>query len=140
MSVDLARQLLPGTFEHALNHLLDHAVDLATSTRGSRTTRPARRITISHFISTRRDDIAPVYAAVLAVGNGYGLIGREMFAVDGVKLASNASRHRSGTRATDALELEPDVEAKTTARIVRATKAAQQLLAWLAKHQIIVEA
>jgi len=26
--VDLARQLLPGTFEHALNHLLEHAVDL----------------------------------------------------------------------------------------------------------------
>ena len=24
LSVDLARQLLPGTFEHALNHLLDH--------------------------------------------------------------------------------------------------------------------
>ena len=29
LSVDLARQLLPGTFEHALNHRLDHEVDLA---------------------------------------------------------------------------------------------------------------
>ena len=29
LSVDLARQLLLGTFEHALNHLLDHEVDLA---------------------------------------------------------------------------------------------------------------
>ena len=29
LSVDLARQLLPGTFEHAMNHLLDHEVDLA---------------------------------------------------------------------------------------------------------------
>ena len=29
LSVDLARQLLPGTFEHALHHLLDHEVDLA---------------------------------------------------------------------------------------------------------------
>ena len=28
LSVDLTRQLLPGTFEHALNHLLDHEVDL----------------------------------------------------------------------------------------------------------------
>ena len=28
-----------------------------------------------------------------------GLIGREMFAIDGVKLPSNASKHRSGTRA-----------------------------------------
>jgi len=29
LAVDLARQLLPGTFEHALNHLLDHAIDLS---------------------------------------------------------------------------------------------------------------
>ncbi len=27
--VDLAVQLLPGTFEHALQHVLDHAVDLS---------------------------------------------------------------------------------------------------------------
>ena len=29
LRVDLARRLLLGTFEHALNHLLDHEVDLA---------------------------------------------------------------------------------------------------------------
>ena len=29
LAVDLARQLLPGTFEHALNHLLDHAIGLS---------------------------------------------------------------------------------------------------------------
>ena len=29
MAGDLSRQLLPGTFEHALNHLLDHAIDLS---------------------------------------------------------------------------------------------------------------
>ncbi len=28
IAVDLQRQLLPGTFEHALNHLLDHEIDL----------------------------------------------------------------------------------------------------------------
>ena len=33
LAVDLARQLLPGTFEHALNHLLDHEVDLAALRR-----------------------------------------------------------------------------------------------------------
>ncbi len=27
--VDLRRQLLPGTFEHALCHLIDHALDLS---------------------------------------------------------------------------------------------------------------
>ena len=28
IAVDLQKQLLPGTFEHALNHLLDHEIDL----------------------------------------------------------------------------------------------------------------
>ncbi len=37
-------------------------------------------------------------------------------------------------RATDAAELEPDVAAKTTGRIARLTKDAQQLRAWLATH------
>ena len=55
--------------------------------------------TIAHFVSSLRDDIAQVFAAVLAVCDGQGLIGREMFAIDGVKLPSNASKHRSGTRA-----------------------------------------
>ena len=29
LAVDQSRQLLPGTFEHALNHLLDQAIDLS---------------------------------------------------------------------------------------------------------------
>ncbi len=29
LAVDLQRQLLPGTFEHALNRLLDHELDLS---------------------------------------------------------------------------------------------------------------
>jgi hypothetical protein len=29
LPVDLTRQLLPGTFERALNHLLDHEIDLS---------------------------------------------------------------------------------------------------------------
>lgn len=29
LPVDLARQLCPGTFEHALNHLLDHELDVS---------------------------------------------------------------------------------------------------------------
>jgi hypothetical protein len=36
---------------------------------------------------------------VLEVLGNEGLISREMFAIDGVKLPSNASKHRSGTRA-----------------------------------------
>ncbi|MDP1860959.1 MAG: transposase, partial [Gemmatimonadaceae bacterium] len=145
LAVDLARQLLPGTFEHALNHLLDHAIDLShfdARFRNDSTGAPAyppalllkvvlfaysqgivssRRIervcqehvtfialcgdsaphftTIAEFVSTLKDDIARVFAAVLAVCDSQGLIGREMFAIDGVKLPSNASKHRSGTRA-----------------------------------------
>jgi hypothetical protein len=29
LAVDLERQLIPGSFEHALNHLLDHEMDLS---------------------------------------------------------------------------------------------------------------
>ena len=202
LSVDLARQLLPGTFEHALNHLLDHEVDLAhfdarfkndatgasayppamllkvvlfAYSQGIVRSRAIERVcqehvtfmalcgmtaphftTIAHFVSSLRDDIAQVFAAVLAVCDGQGLIGREMFAIDGVKLPSNASKHRSGTRveftqraekleqaaktmldrhrATDAQEREPDVAAKTTTRVARLTKDAEQLRAWLATH------
>uniref|UniRef100_UPI00286D9B0E IS1182 family transposase n=2 Tax=Gemmatimonas sp. TaxID=1962908 RepID=UPI00286D9B0E len=202
LSVDLARQLLPGTFEHALNHLLDHEVDLAhfdarfkndatgapayppamllkvvlfAYSQGIVRSRAIERVcqehvtfmalcgmtaphftTIAHFVSSLRDDIAQVFAAVLAVCDGQGLIGREMFAIDGVKLPSNASKHRSGTRAeftqraekleaaaktmldrhraTDAQEREPDVAAKTTARVARLTKDAEELRAWLANH------
>ena len=87
--------------------------------------------TIAHFVSTLRDDIANVFAAVLTVCNGQGLIGREMFAIDGVKLPSNASKHRSGTRA----EFTPRAEKlETTARIARLTKDALPLRAWLATH------
>ena len=201
-SLDTNPQFLAGTFEHALNHLLDHEVDLAhfdarfrNDTTGAPAYPPAMLLkvvlfaysqgivrsraiervcrehvtfmalcgmtaphftTIAHFVSTLRDDIAQVFAAVLAVCDGQGLIGREMFAIDGVKLPSNASKHRSGTRAeftqraekleaaaqtmldrhraTDALELEPDVAAKTTARVARLTRDAQQLREWLATH------
>ena len=83
-------------------------------------------------------DIAHVFAAVLAICDQQGLIGREMFAIDGVKLPSNASKRRSGTRADferqarsveaaaaamlarhraeDARPVEPDVAATDTAR------------------------
>ena len=145
VAIDLAAQLLPGTFEHALHHLLEQAIDLTpfdaryrNDTTGAPAYAPgmllrvvlfayARGIvssraiaraceeqvtfialsgdsrphftTIAHFVSTLGDQIAPIFAAVLAVCDRQGLIGREMFAIDGVKLPSNASKHRSGTRA-----------------------------------------
>lgn len=202
LAVDLARQLLPGTFEHALNHLLDHAIDLShfdVRFRNDATGAPAyppamllkvvlfaysqgivssRGIeracqehvtfialcgdsaphvtTIAQFVSTLQDDIAHVFAAVLAVCDQQGLIGREMFAIDGVKLPSNASKQRSGTRAdfarqaakleaaatamverhrdTDALPVEPDLAAKAAQRITRLERDAAQMRDWLATH------
>ncbi|WP_434479223.1 transposase [Gemmatimonas sp.] len=186
LSVDLARQLLPGTFEHALNHLLDHEVDLAhcdarfkndatgapayppallrkvvrfAYSQGIVRSRAIERVchahvtfmalcsmtaphftTIAHFVSARRDDIAPVFAAVLAVGDGQGLIGRAMFAIDGVKLPSNASKHRSGTRAgftQRAEQLEAAAKMATDKGVIQGYTG---VAAVDAKHQIIVDA
>src|SRR5450759_1296478 len=164
LPVDLARQLLPGTFEHALNHLLDHAIDLsafdgrfrndetgATAyppamllkvvlfayAQGIVSSRGIERVcrehvtfialcgdtsphftTIAHFVSTLGEDIARVFAAVVAICDAQGLIGREMFAIDGVKLPSNVSKHRSGTRA-DFGRQATKLEAATTRMVQR---------------------
>jgi transposase len=55
--------------------------------------------TIADFISTLETEIVAVYRDVLLICDEAGLIGREMFAIDGVKLPSNASKEWSGTRA-----------------------------------------
>src|SRR5438034_1287077 len=54
--------------------------------------------TIADFIATLDREIVAVFRDVLLVCDELGLIGREMFAVDGVKLPSNASKEWSGTR------------------------------------------
>ena len=200
LPVDLAAQLLPGTFEHAAHHLLAHAVDLSrfdARFRNDETGAPAypprmlltvvlcayahgvvssrgiERLcrehvtfialcgdtaphftTIAHFVSTLGGDIAHVFAAVLAVCDRQGLIGREMFAIDGVKLPGPASKRRSGTRADferqaakleaaaaamvarhraeDGRPVEPDVAAKDTVRRERLERDAAELRTWLA--------
>ena len=53
--------------------------------------------TIANFISKMSDVIQPVFTEVLMVCDNQGLIGREMFAIDGCKLPSNASKEWSGT-------------------------------------------
>lgn len=164
LTVDLSRQQLPGTFDQALNHLLDHAIDLSqfdarfwndatgalayppalllklvlfANSQGIVSSRQIERacqehvtciafcgdraphfMTIARFVSTRGEDIARVFAAVLAVCDAQGLIGREMFASDGVKLPSKASKHRSGTRA--------DVERQAAKREAATTTMAAQ--------------
>ena len=202
LPVDLEQQLLPGTFEHALNHLLDHEIDLscfdarfcndetgATAyppgmllkvvlfaySRGIVSSRSIERAcreqvtfialcgdssphftTIANFVSGVGEEIARVFAAVLAICDRQGLIGREMFAIDGVKLPSNAAKSKSGTRADferqatkleaaaqtmlqrhreeDAKPIEPDLAAKEVKRIERLQRDAAQIRGWLAKH------
>ena len=164
LAVDLAAQLLPGTLEHALHHLLGQAIDLShfdgryrNDEMGAPAYPPAMLLqvvlfayaqgivssrgieracrehvtfialcgdtaphftTIAHFVSTLGDDIAHVFAAVLAVCDAQGLIGREMFAIDGVKLPSHASKQRSGTR-TDFARQATKLEAAAVAMLAR---------------------
>ena len=202
LPVDLSRQLLPGTFEHALNHLLDHELDLSgmderfcneaigapayppatllklilfAYSRGivsSRGIEEACRnhvtfialsgdcaphfTTVAAFIRELKDEIANLFTQVLFICDVQGLIGREMFAIDGVKLPCNASKTKSGTRAefereaakiesevrkmfarhrdNDAREVEPDLAAKEKMRIERLSRDAAQIRQWLKDH------
>jgi transposase len=202
LAVDLSRQLLPGTFEHALNHLLDHEIDLSRFDArfkndvvgaaayppamllkvvlfaysqgivGSRGIEAACRehvsfialcgdsaphfTTIASFVSTLGEEVAHVFGAVLAVCAREGLIGREMFAIDGVKLPGNASKRRSGTRAEfarqaekleraartmlarhreeDEKAVEPTLRAKEVKRVERLHRDAREIRDWLVKH------
>jgi transposase len=54
--------------------------------------------TIADFVSTLGEEITRIFRDVLLVCDEAGLIGKEMFAVDGVKLPSNASKEWSGTK------------------------------------------
>jgi len=54
--------------------------------------------TIADFISTLDQEIIELFLEVLLICDEMGLIGKEMFAVDGCKLPSNASKEWSGTR------------------------------------------
>ena len=202
LAVDLQRQLLPGTFEHALNYLLDNALDLSgfdarfnNDATGAAAYPPAMLLkvilfaysqgivssrnieracrehvtfialsgdtqphftTIAGFVSTLGDDIARIFIQILYICDKQGLIGREMFAIDGVKLPSNASKAKSGTRAdferqaakleaaakvmlerhreADQCGIEPDLRAKEVQRLTRLQTDATQLREWLSDH------
>jgi transposase len=143
--LSLSEQIQEGTFEYALNYIVDNHIDLSVfdgkyrndSTGApafdpaillkivlyaySRGTTSSRKIaqaceenitfmalsadtrphftTIADFVSSMREQIAPVYRDVLALCYSEGLIGRRMFAIDGCKLSSNCSKEWSGTRA-----------------------------------------
>ena len=52
---------------------------------------------VAKFVANLSAQIKPLFQQVLMTCNAQGLIGRDMFAIDGVKLPSNASKERSGT-------------------------------------------
>ena len=54
--------------------------------------------TIADFISTLDQEIIQLFLEVLLIYDEVGLIGKEMFAVDGCKLPSNASKEWIGTK------------------------------------------
>jgi hypothetical protein len=107
-------------------------------------------------VSTSGEAIARVFAAVVAFGDRQGLIGRELFTIDGVKLPSNAAKRRSGTRAAferqatkleatahailqrhraaDALPTEPPLPEKDRRRVERLQRDARELRDWLQRH------
>ena len=122
LAVDLDAQLPPGTLEHALDHLLGQAIDL------------------SHFDARYRNDEtgAPAYPpamllqVVLAVCHAQGLIGREMFAIDGVKLPSHASSgwNAMPPRCATGSPLIPTSDAERRAPFGRATGPTMRVPTW----------
>jgi transposase len=112
--------------------------------------------TLAAFVSDMGDLTAQLFAQVLTLCDRQGLIGREMFAIDGVKLPSNASKARSGTREDFQRQLdkmekaarkmlqqhresdESPVDAKQKPRearsLERLQKDAQSLRDWLGNH------
>ena len=139
------RQIRPGTFEYALNFIVDNELDLTVFDRkycnddngapaynpsimlkivlyayskGIHTSREIEAscrenvlfmalsaytqphfTTIAHFISSMKEQIVPLFRDILALCYAQGLIGKEMFAIDGCKISSNCSKEWSGTKA-----------------------------------------
>jgi hypothetical protein len=53
--------------------------------------------TVAKFVRELGDESAAIFTQVLLICDREGLIGRQMFAIDGVKLPSNADKRHSGT-------------------------------------------
>lgn len=53
--------------------------------------------TIAAFVSERNEEIAELFEQILLICDQQGLLGNELFAIDGCKLPSNAAKEWSGT-------------------------------------------
>ena len=145
LPVILAEQIQPGTFEFALEHLVEHELDcsaldakfcnddggapaydprvmlkivLLAYSRGIISSRKIEAACthnvlfialsgdsqpsythIARFVRELGDEVASLFSQVLLTCDRIGLVGKTMFAIDGVKLPANASKERSGTHA-----------------------------------------
>ena len=151
LPISFDRQILPGTFEHTLNELIDEHVDLSVFedrydndesgapaydpaillkiilfaySKGITSSRQIEELcrenvvcmalsadttphftTIATFVSSLIAEITEIFRNVLLVCDEAGLIGKEMFAVDGVKLPAQrlagVERHAGGVLEED---------------------------------------
>lgn len=141
--VNYEDQLQPGTFEHAVHHLIEHKLDLSvfySNYRNDEGGRPAyapaillkiilfayskgitssREIqwccetniifkalscdsvphftTIADFISEHTEETESLFEQILLICDTQGLLSKELFAIDGCKISSNAAKEHSGT-------------------------------------------
>lgn len=142
IEINYQKQLIPGTFEHTLNYLIDNKIDISafdSKYHNDNTGAPAwdprillkiilfayskgiiwsRRIedlcktniimkaltadsqphftVIAEFVSSMKEEIKSIFSQVIIICADLELIGKSMFAVDGCKLPSNASKEWSG--------------------------------------------
>ncbi|OGA19850.1 MAG: hypothetical protein A3G25_18200 [Betaproteobacteria bacterium RIFCSPLOWO2_12_FULL_63_13] len=152
LPIVLDAQLMTGSFEYALDYLIDNEVDLSgvaaryrndetgapaydpavmlkivllAYRRGIASSRAIERLcrenvlfmaisgdsapqftTIAKFVRELAGEVSEIFTQALVIRDRQGLIGRQMFAIDGVKLPSNADKRRSGTHAELAHEAE----------------------------------
>ena len=165
--VMLHEQIQPGSFEFALDHLVDHELDLSALdarfnndevgasaydprvmlkivllaySRGLISSRKIEQACeqnvlfmaisgdgrpsfthIAKFVRELGPEVQALFAQVLMTCDRIGLIGKTMFAIDGVKLPANASKERSGTHAE--LAHRADRLDKAAAKIIAAHQA-----------------
>ncbi|MBI3562475.1 MAG: transposase, partial [Gammaproteobacteria bacterium] len=136
-----ADQLQPGTFEFAINHIIDNKLDLTVFhpryknedggwpaydpaillkiilfaySKGVTSSREIEWCcetnvlfkalscdtvphftTLANFVSSRPEEIEAVFEQILLICDEQGLLGKELFAIDGCKMPSNAAKEWS---------------------------------------------
>ena len=113
--------------------------------------------TLADFISRSPEAIADLFGQIVLMCDQLGLIGKEMFAIDGCKLPSNASKEWSGTHAElrkkrqkidravrrilqrhneqDLAEQQPDIHARELEQIKKLRQVSRKLKQFLETEQ-----